>query len=97
MEIYLDRHTTPDISKGICYGQSDISLAATFPEESRKVLEKLPALVDMVYTSPLKRCLELATLIPTQELRQVSQLREMNFGNWELLPWSEIPRQELDP
>ncbi|MGD1889384.1 MAG: alpha-ribazole phosphatase [Cyclobacteriaceae bacterium] len=97
MEIYLVRHTTPAISKEICYGQSDIPLAATFTEESQRVLEKLPASVDMVYTSPLSRCLQLAQRIPHQALEQVSQLKEMNFGDWELRPWSEIPKQELDP
>ncbi|MEM9830306.1 MAG: alpha-ribazole phosphatase [Bacteroidota bacterium] len=97
MEIYLVRHTTPAISKGICYGQSDIPLAATFTEESRRVLAKLPTSVDIVYTSPLSRCLQLAQRIPHQTLEQVSQLKEMDFGDWELRPWSEIPKQELDP
>ncbi|MEM9897397.1 MAG: alpha-ribazole phosphatase, partial [Bacteroidota bacterium] len=27
MEIYLIRHTTPEISKNICYGQSDLELS----------------------------------------------------------------------
>ena len=26
MEIYLVRHTTPNIKKGICYGQTDIDI-----------------------------------------------------------------------
>ncbi|MEM6845112.1 MAG: alpha-ribazole phosphatase [Bacteroidota bacterium] len=96
MEIYLVRHTTPAISREICYGQSDIALAATFMEESQRVLEKLPPSVDTVYTSPLSRCLQLAQRIPHQALEQVSQLKEMNFGDWELLPWSDIPKHELD-
>jgi len=33
MEIYLIRHTTPDVAKGICYGQTDLDVANTFEEE----------------------------------------------------------------
>lgn len=97
MEIYLVRHTTPDIPKTICYGQSDISLATTFIEESKRVLDELPTSADIIYTSPLKRCLELAKLIPHQEIKASLNLKEMHFGDWELKPWSEIPREELNP
>ena len=34
MEIYLVRHTTPDVAKGICYGQADIDVTATFLAEA---------------------------------------------------------------
>lgn len=97
MEIYLIRHTTPDIAKEICYGQSDIGLTDSFQEESKRILKELPPFVDTVYSSPLKRCLLLASLIPHHNLNQVSQLQEMDFGNWELKPWSDIPQTELDP
>jgi len=97
MEIYLIRHTTPDITKEICYGQSDISLASTFPEESKSVFAKLPASIDKVYTSTLKRCHQLAKDIPHDELELVPELQEMNFGDWELKPWSDIPAEELNP
>ncbi|MEM9144148.1 MAG: alpha-ribazole phosphatase [Bacteroidota bacterium] len=96
MEMYLVRHTTPDIAQGICYGQSDIPLAKTFPEESKRVLAQLPQTVDMLYTSPLTRCLELAQWIPCQKREQCPQLMEMDFGDWELRPWDQIPKQALD-
>ena len=97
MEIYLIRHTTPDIAKEICYGQSDIGLVGSFPEESQRILQELPASVDKVFTSPLKRCVQLAQLISGSGLEQIWQLQEMDFGDWELKPWSDIPRAELDP
>ena len=53
MEIYLIRHTTPDVAKGICYGQTDLALTATFPEEAEHVLKQLPPDLDVVYSSPL--------------------------------------------
>lgn len=97
MEIYLIRHTTPDISKEICYGQSDIALAPTFHEEAKSILKELPKSVEKVYTSPLKRCIQLAEVIPHKILEEVSQLREMNFGDWELKRWNDIPESELNP
>ncbi len=97
MEIYLVRHTTPDVSKGTCYGQSDLGLSSSFNEESRLVLAQLPTDVDIVYTSPLSRCDELAKLIAGKEIIQAPQLQEMNFGKWEMQLWSSIPQQELDP
>ena len=97
MEVYLIRHTTPDISKEICYGQSDIALSQSFLEESKLILQELPTLVDKVYTSPLERCLQLAKLIPSQQFEEVAQLKEMNFGDWELKPWSDIPKSQITP
>lgn len=97
LEIYLIRHTTPDIPKGICYGQSDIPLATSFAEEAEKVLGQLPAEIDAVHSSPLSRCVELASTITDQAVELVPELQEMNFGEWELKPWSDIPKDALDP
>ncbi len=96
MEIYLVRHTTPDISREVCYGQTDIPLAATFSEEIKAILAHLPTDVDMIYSSPLERCLQLAERIPHKSLESVPQLMEMNFGDWELQPWADIPQEQLD-
>ena len=97
MEVYLIRHTTPDIAKGICYGQADLSLTSSFEEEADEILKKLPHPLDIVYTSPLKRCQQLAKRIPHKTLEEVPQLQEMNFGDWELKPWSHIPEAALNP
>ena len=97
MEIYLVRHTKPEISKGVCYGQSDLELANSFQEELTHVLSQLPEKVEVIYSSPLKRCLELARSIPHKDLRQADQLKEMDFGDWELKPWDSIPLEELNP
>lgn len=34
MRLHFIRHTRPDIARGVCYGQSDIPLAASFAEEA---------------------------------------------------------------
>ena len=96
MEVYLIRHTTPDIAKGICYGQSDIPLKPTFEFEAEQVLKRLPGSLDAVYTSPLIRCSTLASLIETQELQSDERLMELSFGNWEMCSWDSIPQDDLD-
>lgn len=97
MEIYLIRHTTPDIAKDICYGRSNICLTSSFAEEAKRVFAKLPDSIDKIYTSPLQRCLQLAEGIPHGELALTPELQEMNFGDWEMKNWSDIPADELNP
>lgn len=96
MEIYLIRHTTPKIEKGICYGQTDTPLENAFPDEAKKVLEHLPESFDRIYSSPLSRCYKLAQLImPAQSIVIDNRLLEMNFGDWEMKKWDEINQEEL--
>lgn len=96
MEVYLIRHTTPKIDKGICYGQSDLDLAETFSEEFELVSNKLPDHFDAYYSSPLKRCLHL-TMHLTEKFAMDHRLMEYNFGDWELKKWDDIPKTHLDP
>ena len=98
MEIHLVRHTTPDIAKGVCYGQTDIDLAASFHSEVKSVKDQLPDQFDKVFSSPLTRCSQLAKSI-SRETQIVfdDRLMEINFGDWELSKWDDIPKSELDP
>ena len=96
MEIYLIRHTTPDIEKGICYGQSDIDLKDNFEQEIKDTLHQIPSQFDLVYSSPLKRCLKLAKRIQKDILID-DRLIELNFGDWELKKWDDIPNHEIEP
>ena len=41
MRLHFIRHTRPDIARGVCYGQSDIPLAASFAEEAEDVRAQL--------------------------------------------------------
>jgi alpha-ribazole phosphatase len=90
VEIYLIRHTTPEIEKGICYGQSDIRLAKSFQQEFKHLIKYLPSSIDAVYSSPLKRCYEMATLIKSEKLITDARLLELNFGDWEMKKWDVI-------
>lgn len=46
MEVYLVRHTSVDVPRGICYGQSDVPVRDTFPQEAAAVKAKLQYLVE---------------------------------------------------
>jgi alpha-ribazole phosphatase len=98
MEIALIRHTSPDIEKGICYGQSDIVLKHTFMDEYQQVLQATPRCAEIIYTSPLSRCAKLANLL-SQALGvpvfEDDRLKELNFGEWEMKRWDDIGHHAL--
>ncbi|WP_353571180.1 alpha-ribazole phosphatase [Candidatus Albibeggiatoa sp. nov. BB20] len=95
MQIHLIRHTKPDIATGICYGQTDISLATSFETEKQAILSRLYSHYDAVFSSPLSRCTQLAQSIPTQFYQKDSRLLEMNFGAWELKNWDDIKSKQF--
>ncbi|WET01425.1 alpha-ribazole phosphatase [Flavobacterium sp. YJ01] len=100
MEIYLVRHTETICKKGICYGQSDVNIAEPFDEIFNRIVSELPEEA-AIFSSPLKRCAILAKHIQ-QNIKVISyqednRLKEMNFGDWELKTWNEIPPEELNP
>lgn len=93
MLLHLIRHPQPLVEPGICYGRLD--LAAENPAAVASALRlELPAGLP-VWSSPLRRCRELAELLhPAPSIDE--RLREMNFGAWEGVAWDAIPRAELD-
>lgn len=96
MEIYLIRHTKPAIDTGICYGQADIDVADSFEEEAAIIKKQLPAALH-IYSSPLKRCYQLASyLYPQSIIEQHAHLKEMHFGEWELQSWDAIPQETFN-
>jgi alpha-ribazole phosphatase len=98
MSIYLIRHTTPLIDKGICYGQSDIDVTESFDAEAAIIKDVIPATIEAVYTSPLRRCRTLADyLFPATVITNEHDLKEIHCGEWELQHWDHIPRAVIDP
>jgi alpha-ribazole phosphatase len=98
MALTLVRHTTPDVPKGTCYGRTDLTLADSFETELRAVLSALPISAPVV-TSPLTRCRSLAERIAASSAGTVQVMHdwiEMDFGTWEGVAWSDIPRGDLD-
>jgi alpha-ribazole phosphatase len=91
---FLIRHPKPDIDTGICYGRSDLGLAEDAVARAKALRPLLP--VDApVWSSPLRRCLELARELHAEPVID-ERLMEMHFGAWELRRWDDIPRAELD-
>ncbi len=84
--IHLIRHgaISPTL-KGRYIGTTDVPLS----EEGKVALKKLDASMDypyakVVFTSPLKRCTQTATLLyPHITPLTIDQLMECNFGEWE--------------
>lgn len=98
MRLLLVRHTSVDVSKGVCYGQTDVPLAVTFPEEGAKVKAILKKYeIDEAYTSPLSRCRRLAHYCGFKDAAPDARLMEMNFGEWEMQRYDDIsdPRLHL--
>ena len=97
-EIYLIRHTTPAVEKGICYGQTDLDVTESFAEEAEMILRSLPSDIVMVYSSPLKRCARLAEhLFPGVPVLLRPELMELDCGSWEMCGWDSLPKEEVDP
>lgn len=91
MKVYLIRHTTPDVPKGTCYGQTDVPLAPTFTQEAAATLAAIPQIkFDMVYSSPLTRARLLADYCGYPTPRLDNRLKELNFGRWEMQKYDDI-------
>ena len=97
MDVYLVRHTRPQVPAGVCYGQADVGLADSFETEWSMLKPKLEDLTrPLVFSSPLQRCAQLAQRAvdhfnlstPLTDAR----LLELNFGDWELKSWCDIPQ-----
>jgi alpha-ribazole phosphatase len=110
MELLLIRHTAVEFPAGVsslCYGQTDVPLAASFEREAERVLNKLePFTVHgaiSIVSSPLMRCKRLAERVAGQhvaghcsaKLTVDTRLQEMNFGAWEGSDWNTLPTDEV--
>lgn len=86
MEVILIRHTSVDVPPGVCYGQTDVPLKPTFEQEAAVTQENLKAFLpfDHVYTSPLTRCVRLATYCgyPDAERdKRIMEIKLRQLGN----------------
>lgn len=92
MTIYVVRHTKTVCDTGICYGHSDVALAASFDVEKKNVKQQLSDFSFFtVYSSPLFRCSTLAEyLADFSPILYDNKLKELNFGDWENRYWNDI-------
>ena len=97
MKLTLIRHTTLQVAPGICYGQSDIDVAASFATEVINTQAKIANMAfDSIYCSPLQRCVKLAQALNLGNIVQDSRLKELHFGDWEMQAWDAMPRDIFD-
>jgi alpha-ribazole phosphatase len=93
--IWLIRHGEPvAAARQRCYGSFDFELSAAGRAQMAQVGENLKTeAIAAVYTSPLSRALESARIIATAQccpVEVVADLREIDFGEFEGLPYDEI-------
>ena len=98
MEVILVRHTSVDVPKGMCYGQSDVPVRDTFEQEAEATRQLLASYqpFDYVYASPLTRARKLATYCGYPQPRLDNRLKEMHMGEWEMQMYDEIQDVRLD-
>ena len=98
MPLIVLRHTRPEIAPGLCYGRSDLGLAADFDTAAREIAGTLPA-VSRIVSSPLLRSRRLAEALGEARglgIEVEPALRELDFGAWELRRWDSIARAEIE-
>lgn len=98
MQIFLIRHPQPALESSVCYGHTDIPLHSqavlNLPSTALALREQLPDNIPL-FSSPLLRCRLLAEALHHPVVYD-DRLKEMHFGEWEMRPWSDIPRPQLD-
>jgi len=91
MKLYFVRHTSVDVPKSVCYGQTDVPLKSSFEAEAEVVKQNLDGIhFDAAFSSPLSRCIQLATYCGYEEAKLYDRLKELNFGDWEMQEWDNI-------
>ena len=91
--LYVLRHTKIKNPHGLCYGRTDMPLATTYPSEKRSIFDRLPK-IDLTFSSPSNRCWQLANDLNQGICSKDERLLELDFGDWEGRPWSEISPEE---
>ncbi|MDC0612249.1 histidine phosphatase family protein [Vibrio sp.] len=93
-DVWLLRHGQTE-GKAALNGHYD---AKVKPEVQRKIIESLQSKhlsFETIISSPLSRCLDLAKQIEVKEgIRVVSDLQEMNFGDYDGKAFDEIPSED---
>lgn len=96
--LFLIRHGETDWNVNQRYlGKTDVSLSETGKKQIHQLYQQWQhLLIDVVYTSPLKRARETtAILCPENKIPVVAHdgLRELDFGDWEGLTAEQIAIQ----
>jgi alpha-ribazole phosphatase len=99
MDLILLRHLVPLVAPGVCYGRADVPAPAPTEAELARLVAAFPPGIAAIAASPLSRCRSLAEPLAAclgLALAIDARLAEIDFGRWELRPWDDIPRAEID-
>ncbi len=93
--LFLLRHGKTAFS-GRLVGSTDVGLTSTGGDQIRAIR---PALrrekIDRIFCSPMRRCRETARILELDgEIFFVDDLKEIDFGRWEGLEFSEIEKRD---
>lgn len=100
MDIYLIRHTEVAVERGVFYGHSDVGLATNYAEQRDRLKRLLPSQPAHIFASPLSRCRQLAedlALDASLTVQFDDRLKELNYGDWEMLTSQSIPPDRFGP
>ncbi|MGC4406208.1 histidine phosphatase family protein [Methyloversatilis sp. MC4-4] len=92
--LWLVRHPPVAVERGICYGRSDVALAAPVAAAAATLRGELPVGATIL-SSPLRRCAELARAL-SDTVTFDHRLQEMDFGEWEMRRYDTLPRADID-
>ena len=100
MKIYFLRHTTLDIADNIFYGQTDVDVSSNFINEVKIIKKKIEGedlnlKKTLVISSPLKRCVKLATALNVS-FKIDPRIKELDLGDWEMKLMSSIEKSEIE-
>jgi alpha-ribazole phosphatase len=92
------RHPRPNNAAGLCYGRADLDIGPDGEAEIARAMETTPVVVRVI-ASPALRCRRLAEELAARDgvaLCFEPRLWELNFGDWESVPWASIGRENSD-
>ena len=97
--ILVARHPRPRIGARICYGRTAVPLAEPAEIGAAALIAAAGDPVERIVSSPLSRAAQVAQAVARETgapLHTDDRLMEMDFGGWENVAWSAIPRAEID-
>lgn len=96
-KVFLVRHGETEWNRlGKFQGCQDIDLSTEGIVQAKYLTKRLDTNFDYIYTSPLKRAVQTADIIAASKKIEpmiASELREINFGDWEGLTLKDISSQ----
>jgi alpha-ribazole phosphatase len=112
MKVFLIRHTPTVAAKGVIYGRTDLDIKEPWEPMFREIIGYLSEengntgisapQRHLYFSSPLIRCRKMAEYLasdylePSEPTLYDDRLMEIDFGDWEMGKWADIPRDEID-